>query len=279
MAAPTISALSVAYLGPPWQGTVSTDIDDTQIFGGFSLNSTQPLFSDFLADQDVDANPWVIEIDGGGTAVFNTADSPFTFDFTDPPPPGTYYVHIAARHNIDSLEEGNILTFGPVVVVGGPVASNPNLKTVFNGGLNLNLDEQPINHGVHLAKDQSFDINCRGLRPFTEHRFFIDGEDRTQFCKPMHGGVGDALITDSNGKIVMKYFHTAGIDESMDSHIDELTYNVHGGKMFELKAESSSAVCMVEFHSGVSTNHQLVSSDDLWKSDRTHHHKNRNGRR
>lgn len=135
-------------------------------------------------------------------------------------------------------------------------------------------------HHKILAKDQSFDVDCRGLKPFTVHNFYVDGTDNTAKCKPVGGSLGDSLLTDMNGRISFKFYYTSGIDKRIDRNISSLAFDVHGDKTFEIRADNSYARFIVSFNSGASVDHNITASDDVWAANKdSHQHKNRNGRR
>ena len=66
-----------------------------------------------------------------------------------------------------------------------------------------------------ISAEQAFDIHVTGLRPDTDHKFFIEGLDKTANCKQVGRILGVGLQTDSNGVLDFVYYYYPTI-ESVD---------------------------------------------------------------
>lgn len=72
----------------------------------------------------------------------------------------------------------------------------------------------PQSPGV-IASEQGFDVRVTGLRPNTDHRFYIEGVDNTASCKQVGRVLGGGLQTDANGEINFVFYYYPTI-ESVD---------------------------------------------------------------
>ena len=103
-------------------------------------------------------------------------------------------------------------------------------------------------------KQQRFEIQCKGLKPNTIHKFYYEGVDRGQDCIPQYpkpsGGAsvtpGSALVTDSRGEIRFDFLFTLDVEKQVDAS-NKVKYEVAGNKRFELRAENSTAYKIVPF--------------------------------
>ena len=103
-------------------------------------------------------------------------------------------------------------------------------------------------------KQQRFEIDCKGLKPNTIHKFYYEGVDRGQDCVPVRpkppgsGQIrpGASLITDAQGRIEFYFYFTIDVEKQVDA-TNKVKYEAAGNKKFELKAENSSAFVIVPF--------------------------------
>lgn len=103
-------------------------------------------------------------------------------------------------------------------------------------------------------KQQKFEIDCKGLKPNTVHKFYYEGVDRGQDCipkrpKPTGSGQirpGAALVTDSSGQIEFHFYFTIDVEKQVDAE-NKVKFELAGDKKFELRAENSSAFVVVPF--------------------------------
>lgn len=66
-----------------------------------------------------------------------------------------------------------------------------------------------------ISAEQAFNVRITGLRPNTDHKFFIEGIDKTANCKQVGRILGGGLQTDSNGELECVYYYYPTI-ESVD---------------------------------------------------------------
>lgn len=66
-----------------------------------------------------------------------------------------------------------------------------------------------------IAAEQAFDIRITGLRPNTDHKFYVEGADSTSSCKQEGKILGGGLQTDSNGDMSFTFYYYPTI-ESVD---------------------------------------------------------------
>lgn len=66
-----------------------------------------------------------------------------------------------------------------------------------------------------VTAEQAFEIRVTGLRPSTNHKFYIEGTDKTSSCKQTGTALGAGLQSDANGEIVFNYYYYPTI-ESLD---------------------------------------------------------------
>lgn len=103
-------------------------------------------------------------------------------------------------------------------------------------------------------KQQKFDIECKGLKPNTVHKFYYEGVDRGEDCiprKPKPSGSGQirpgaTLITDEKGRIDFDFYFTIDVEKQVDAE-NKVKYELAGDKKFELRAENSSAFVVIPF--------------------------------
>lgn len=63
-----------------------------------------------------------------------------------------------------------------------------------------------------VAREQTFTFNVSGLLPQTTHYFYFERQlVPASKLKPQGGKIGDALVTDSNGKMTFEYFYDSGL--------------------------------------------------------------------
>jgi hypothetical protein len=72
----------------------------------------------------------------------------------------------------------------------------------------------PSDPGV-IAAEQVFDIQVTGLRPDTDHKFYIEGVDKTADCKQVGRILNGGLQSDANGELQFSFYYYPSI-ESLD---------------------------------------------------------------
>lgn len=72
----------------------------------------------------------------------------------------------------------------------------------------------PSSPGV-IAAEQAFDVRVTGLRPNTDHKFYVEGVDSTSSCKQVGKILGGGLQTDANGDMTFTFYYYPTI-ESVD---------------------------------------------------------------
>lgn len=129
-------------------------------------------------------------------------------------------------------------TTGPSGPISGPQGYNPGPDKT---------PPPPPGGVVNTFKDQQFLITCVGMKPKTVHKFYYEGVDRGADCIPVQPKaetgktqLGSPLITDSEGKIIFRFYYTLNVEKQVDAS-NKTKYEVAGDKKFELKAVDSSA--------------------------------------
>lgn len=65
---------------------------------------------------------------------------------------------------------------------------------------------------IFVAREQTFRFNLSGLMPQTVHYFYFERQRVSSTkLKPSGGKLGDALLSDADGKLVFDYFYDSGI--------------------------------------------------------------------
>lgn len=96
-----------------------------------------------------------------------------------------------------------------------------------------------------VADSQLFIISVANLKPNTDHKFFIDGVDKTSLCKQIRisTDVATALRSDENGLLAFDYYYDAGINEAT-SDLEEqnkLVASVAGEKQFKVESTDGNS--------------------------------------
>jgi hypothetical protein len=64
----------------------------------------------------------------------------------------------------------------------------------------------PSDPGV-IAAEQAFDIHITGLRPITDHKFYMEGIDKTANCRQVGRILNGGLQSDANGELRFTYYY------------------------------------------------------------------------
>ena len=96
-----------------------------------------------------------------------------------------------------------------------------------------------------VADSQLFIVSVANLKPNTDHKFFIDGADKTSLCKQIRisTDVATALRSDENGLLAFDYYYDAGINEAT-SDLEEqnkLVASVAGEKQFKVESTDGNS--------------------------------------
>ena len=96
--------------------------------------------------------------------------------------------------------------------IGAPAMSPINFNfSGFNPG---SPGINPSDPGV-IASEQAFEVRVTGLRPNTDHKFFVEGTDKSASCKQVGRILGGGLQSDSNGDLEFIYYYFPAI-QSVD---------------------------------------------------------------
>lgn len=63
-----------------------------------------------------------------------------------------------------------------------------------------------------IMQNNAFDITVYGLIPFTRHYVYFERQKQADAtCAPKGGSVGQALISDTNGKLSFTFYYSSGL--------------------------------------------------------------------
>jgi hypothetical protein len=142
----------------------------------------------------------------------------------------------------------------PGGAAGGYTGGKGNWGASSKPGGGKGKEDSGIKNKKRTFKQQKFEIDCKGLKPNTVHKFFYEGVDRGLDCipkspKPSGSGQirpGTPLTTDEKGRIEFHFYFTVDVERQVDAE-NKVKYELAGDKKFELKAENSSAFVIVPF--------------------------------
>lgn len=137
---------------------------------------------------------------------------------------GTYGFKLFYPADIIATEQNFVNGFSPTVnfdmsfwdggwgFVNSSAAAAINFN--FNGFNPAAPGINPSSPGV-IAAEQAFEVRVTGLRPNTDHKFFVEGADKTADCKQVGRILGGGLQTDANGEMTFIFYYYPTI-ESVD---------------------------------------------------------------
>lgn len=109
------------------------------------------------------------------------------------------------------------------------------------------MDIKEIKKRLTQAKftvpDQSFDIKCSGLKPYTRFYVVFDKFDYSDFCVQEGKNIGDPLISDGYGKLNLKFFWTRENSNLIleNKNFSKLFDNSSGNKILTISDTSGSS--------------------------------------
>lgn len=69
-----------------------------------------------------------------------------------------------------------------------------------------------------VVSNQAFNVTVNGLIPLTRHFVYFERQRQADAtCSPQGGAVGQALISDLNGKLAFTYFYNSGLPTETSS--------------------------------------------------------------
>ena len=91
--------------------------------------------------------------------------------------------------------------------------------------------------------DQSFDIECASLRPYTRYYVIFDNLNYSQFCSPNGKDIGAPLISDAYGKLKFTFFWTRENQSYIiDNHLFSGIFdNTSGNKILTVTDKNGSS--------------------------------------
>ncbi len=98
------------------------------------------------------------------------------------------------------------------------------------------------------TKPLNFTIECSGLKPNTQHRFYYKNKDYTENCRSLMTGQdisSTKLISDSFGKLNLKFQLVVNTTKTGKDIVN--LQEPAGDALFELRAENSIARSLVKF--------------------------------
>lgn len=137
---------------------------------------------------------------------------------------GTYGFKLYYPADVSATEQNYVNGFSPTV--GFDMSFYDGgwsfLNNITADAINFNFNNfNPGSPGVNpsdpgvIAAEQAFDIHITGLRPNTDHKFYIEGVDKTTECKQVGRILGGGLQSDANGELRFTFYYYPSI-ESVD---------------------------------------------------------------
>ena len=91
--------------------------------------------------------------------------------------------------------------------------------------------------------DQSFDIECSGLKPYTRFYVIFDKFDYSDFCVQKGKSIGETLVSDGYGKLNFRFYWTRENSNliNQNRNFSKIFDSSSGNKILTIKDASGSS--------------------------------------
>jgi hypothetical protein len=124
----------------------------------------------------------------------------------------------------------------------------------------VNYQNDLVTIESYFTDSQKFTISIVGLKPNTDHKFMMNGEDKTSLCRQIRSKTAavSSLRSDENGSLDFDYYYDAGIDEATSDleQQNKLAASVAGQKKFSVESADGNS-----FASGTITIKSYIQSE------------------
>ncbi len=89
----------------------------------------------------------------------------------------------------------------------------------------------------------SIELQCTGMIPNTKYDFYDDGILKNDFCKPFGGNLGEPLISEQTGKLMIQYHMAIPYNQKyLTNKVDESGYMSKTQKLELIDPNGNSSV-------------------------------------
>lgn len=129
---------------------------------------------------------------------------------------GTYGFKLFYPADVSATEQSYVNGFSPTVCFDMSFWDGgwSFLNNITADAINFNFNNfNPGSPGVNpsdpgvIAAEQAFDVHITGLRPSTDHKFYMEGVDKTANCKQVGRILNGGLQSDANGELQFTYYY------------------------------------------------------------------------
>lgn len=103
---------------------------------------------------------------------------------------------------------------------------------------------------AYFTDSQKFVISCSGLKPSTNHKFYMDTADKSASCQQSGKALGATLVSGTDGTLTFNFFYDAGLTEvtSDFERYNTMAAQIAGYKAISVQSSDGASMANGQIH-------------------------------